>query len=547
MRQYIGARYMPKFMGNYDPTQEYEALSVVDNGLGTSYICNKPTPAGTPLTNTNYWHIYGSTSGAIINLQNQIDAIHQGFETPQMYGAVGDGITDDSQAFINLLAGGNKNIIIPEGDYLISEEISVYSNTNIFCNGTLRPTITGDADNEIGILNLYNVSNVSLNGIKIVGAGAVANFNAKRANIYVNHCNGIIISNCSVEDTPYQYAIQINRSENVLVDNCYIENYTYGGIGASNGSKHVTIRKCSVIESVLDDPNIAPNSYPISVAGYDGSTPIVINEDMIVDGCYIENSHAFWEGIDFHGGNHVKIINNTVKGCACGVACAGTSTYTGSDILIANNDLEGAISTENPSAASWAIALSYAENIRVIGNTAHGFSKGTQGPSTSAFIYISTCEDIIIADNEFYDCGNSSPYGIYGTPENIIIKNNYFHDSSCIYMFRFYNSKYSVIQDNVIEKCCSYLVNLNGIDPTRTSYNKFSNNISDINTYNTGTNGLNGSVPQFKSTSSANPNSGHAGDIILNIAPSSGNPIGWICTSSADENNDAAWGALPNL
>lgn len=75
VREYIGARYVPKFMGTYDNTQVYEALCVVDNGLGTSYITKVPTPPGTPLTDTDYWAIYGASSGAIINLQNQIDNI----------------------------------------------------------------------------------------------------------------------------------------------------------------------------------------------------------------------------------------------------------------------------------------------------------------------------------------------------------------------------------------------------------------------------------------------------------------------------------------
>lgn len=75
MRQYIGARYVPKFMGDYDVTQVYEALSVVDNGMGTSYISKIPTPAGTPLTDTTHWQVYGSSSGAIIHLQDQIDDI----------------------------------------------------------------------------------------------------------------------------------------------------------------------------------------------------------------------------------------------------------------------------------------------------------------------------------------------------------------------------------------------------------------------------------------------------------------------------------------
>lgn len=70
--KYVGARYMPKFMGNYDSTQAYEALSVVDNGMGTSYVSNKPVPAGTPLTDIEYWEIYGASSGAILDLQNRM-------------------------------------------------------------------------------------------------------------------------------------------------------------------------------------------------------------------------------------------------------------------------------------------------------------------------------------------------------------------------------------------------------------------------------------------------------------------------------------------
>lgn len=75
LHQYIGARYVPRFMGQYDAGTVYEGLDVVENGLGTSYIARKPVPANTPLTDTSYWAVYGASSGAIINLQNQIDVI----------------------------------------------------------------------------------------------------------------------------------------------------------------------------------------------------------------------------------------------------------------------------------------------------------------------------------------------------------------------------------------------------------------------------------------------------------------------------------------
>ena len=76
VHMYVGARYVPNFLDDpWDPDNAYEALDVVDNGSGTSYIAKKPVPVGTLLSDREYWFVYGSTSGAIINLQNQIDAI----------------------------------------------------------------------------------------------------------------------------------------------------------------------------------------------------------------------------------------------------------------------------------------------------------------------------------------------------------------------------------------------------------------------------------------------------------------------------------------
>lgn len=93
MSQYVGARYTPKFMNDpWNPTQAYENLCVVDNGMGTSYISNKPVPAGIPLTDTEYWSIYGSYSGAILDLQNRVGTLeNEVLEIPEKdYIALGD-------------------------------------------------------------------------------------------------------------------------------------------------------------------------------------------------------------------------------------------------------------------------------------------------------------------------------------------------------------------------------------------------------------------------------------------------------------------------
>lgn len=93
-RQYVGARYVPRFTGLFDITQSYEALDVVDNGSGTSYIAKKPTPAGTPLTDTNYWFLYGSTNGAIVNLQRQINDMKDGTIPGSLQDQINDNASD---------------------------------------------------------------------------------------------------------------------------------------------------------------------------------------------------------------------------------------------------------------------------------------------------------------------------------------------------------------------------------------------------------------------------------------------------------------------
>lgn len=71
VRQYIGARYVPKTDGPWDATKNYEPLIVVTQG-GSSYTSKKAVPAGTPVTNTEYWALTGQTSAQIIELQNRM-------------------------------------------------------------------------------------------------------------------------------------------------------------------------------------------------------------------------------------------------------------------------------------------------------------------------------------------------------------------------------------------------------------------------------------------------------------------------------------------
>lgn len=53
-RQYVGARYVPKIMGEWNKTLQYEALSVVTY-MGNSFTSKVPVPANVEIDNTDYW------------------------------------------------------------------------------------------------------------------------------------------------------------------------------------------------------------------------------------------------------------------------------------------------------------------------------------------------------------------------------------------------------------------------------------------------------------------------------------------------------------
>lgn len=108
VRQYVGARYVPKFRGLWNETTQYEGLDVVDNGSGTSYIAKKVVPAGTPLTNTEYWFVYGASSGAIIDLQTRMSQAESDIDALENRGkylvVFGDSWTAPTGSWASILA-----------------------------------------------------------------------------------------------------------------------------------------------------------------------------------------------------------------------------------------------------------------------------------------------------------------------------------------------------------------------------------------------------------------------------------------------------------
>lgn len=68
-RQYVGARYVPKVMGEWNKSLQYEALSIVTY-LGNSFTSKVPVPPNIDISNNTYWVNTG-------NYNAQVEAYRQ--------------------------------------------------------------------------------------------------------------------------------------------------------------------------------------------------------------------------------------------------------------------------------------------------------------------------------------------------------------------------------------------------------------------------------------------------------------------------------------
>ena len=138
---YVGARYIPRIMGEYNNKTAYEALDIVTSG-GVGYISRQPVPAGTAVTNKEYWAMWGSGNAAIDSLtqrvatnENDITALEAGLQqtNQKLQNLVipwepastlkGDGSTDNTAAFGQLDA--NTPVSLMPGSYLISGNVTI--------------------------------------------------------------------------------------------------------------------------------------------------------------------------------------------------------------------------------------------------------------------------------------------------------------------------------------------------------------------------------------------------------------------------------------
>ena len=241
------------------------------------------------------------------------------YATPQEYGAVGDGIADDSDAIISCFAANDR--IVLYGSYKTSKDLPIRTGQYIYSNNaTITRTTTTGGGSLNTIIKAQSVDNWSLQGLlTIVGAG---NSNGGQSGLFMQLCKNFRVSGLTIENVSgagLNFSGFGARGNSGLLNNISLQNNWQGAV-FNAGAEYYTITNI----------NASQNTLAISMLG--GNNSIIggsISDN--VNGVYVggtlgnNNSHGVLSGLNI---NHNTGYNLKAENVEFGESIIGCHFYS---------------------------------------------------------------------------------------------------------------------------------------------------------------------------------------------------------------------------
>jgi hypothetical protein len=365
--------------------------------------------------------------------------------TPEQYGCVGDGVTNDATPFAAAVAAANtrgRKLVLKKGaNYRFLSTVTLPNVLVIEGYGAKINTGTS----HIAAFNITS-SHVKIFGVEFEGAGNSA-FNTNGKVITVNGVdNGAgvaptYIKNIKIQDCQFleagRSAIQANFVDKITVVHNTFDDIAYAGaefLSCNNVKFHD-----NYVKNIT--PGTSGNMYGVYVSRQNTADlvryPICNNAEVTNNG--FENIE--WEAVDCHGVNGFKVLDNTFLNTGDVNAAIA--------IIHADNEVS------TPIAA--------AVNVLVKGNIVSGSQQ--YGFATSTTISTVLHTNIVVTENIFFNCGSSVTTNDvggarFGSVVNGVCSNNVFD----------YCGPYGVVVNN------QYAANINITD------NVFNRIVSNVET-----------------------------------------------------------------
>lgn len=367
----------------------------------------------------------GATSGGPMAIQDAsgtwFNLILSNPVNPGWFGAIGDGVTDDTAAINAALATGS--VFLPPGIYKVTSQLTPISNSKIF--GVKGLSIILKSANS-HVFYLADLSNVEISGITIKGQRTI--YTGTYHAIYVQSVSSggqkISITDCEISDIAGAGIIVLGLV-GAQYNNVRIENNTLVNIGY-----HPIICQGYINETFIRGNYI--NGYSLDVADAVGITTGRYASHHVVSDNYIIGTTPYAGSTSCHGisidtATGTTVTGNTIEntvgyGIEVGIA---TDTTVASNVI--RNGQRAAIAVSGNSAGAL-----YSSHTSITGNTCYACNSGIysfigtpngvtkhQGLVVSGnFVYGSTTDGITIFDTQYFGifsnvCIANANYGIY--------------------------------------------------------------------------------------------------------------------------------------
>lgn len=267
---------------------------------------------------------------ALVDNVNELLGKNKAFTSVSVYGAVGDGVTDDTLALQKALNATGMILFESGKTYLISSELQVKSNTYIYGSGAIIKAKTGYAS-ETNLMMARNYGkestvggyeqnkNICIHGLKF-DFGGIENLGG----IGIGHARNVVIRDCEFYNFASWHPIELNSCNGGIVDNCYFHDgpksgMTFGetvqidgayGVGVfelspydNTVSKNISVVNCRFdLDSSLHDTR---ETFPVCVGSH--WTAGDFHENILIANNICNGAHTF---IGAHNWKNARIENN---------------------------------------------------------------------------------------------------------------------------------------------------------------------------------------------------------------------------------------------
>lgn len=485
----------------------------------------------------------------------------------KFYGAIGDGVADDTvalQAALTAAQAAGGTVYIPIGTYNYTAILTVTGAHGVSVVGDGPQSILQAVDPTLSALDFENCTDGIVRDFTILcttSTGRVGSFNS--AGLVFGACTNMVAERITVDGVSDAGIVVtsssnfIQKSSNVRVHNCHIRNTGADGIHITNGSFRVW---------VTDNDAINTGDDSFSAIGYTAAGGQLT--DIWIEGNNSDSSQGGGVGVEGVKNGTVSRNHVTLSQYA-GIRVqsnAGPGTMSCDSVIVEGNILDRVKQNTDGVGGLW-IAAGNGDitGVLIRGNTVRdtGADRGiyvqgsngylvrtplieanridnTGGAATNAY-YFDGCEHTVAQNNVSH---KSNGYGIYIGPAStgglVLIGNATFYpdqngstpgadgihiDASATVTFPLILGNYLVRGGNTMQRS----IGISGITEAVIVANHGDFKAEAWTGY-----------PQRQTLDHRLIMDDHAptvgtwqrGDIVLNLSPTVGGPVGWVCTTA---------------